>query len=120
MTKNSKSDQQTGVQGGAAVPQLVELAQLDGAEPTGPALLDGKLRLLDSVPVSLNVVLGAAHTTVGELMALQEASLLKIDRLADQPIDVMLNGNIVARGQLVVVDNNFGVRITELAQASQS
>ena len=37
----------------------------------------------------------------------------------DQPIDVVLNGNVVARGQLVVVDNNFGVRITEVAQAEQ-
>ena len=39
--------------------------------------------------------------------------------MADQPIDVVLNGNVVARGQLVVVDNNFGVRITEVAQAEQ-
>jgi flagellar motor switch protein FliN/FliY len=50
-------------------------------------------------------------------MGLQESSLLKIDRKADYPVDVMLNGSVVARGQLVVVDDNFGVRITEVAQA---
>jgi flagellar motor switch protein FliN/FliY len=102
---------------GAAVTELVELVELTPPPAAAAALLGGNLRLLDSVPVTLNVVVGEARTTVGELMALQTASLLKIDRKADYPVDVMLNGSVVARGQLVVVDDNFGVRITEIAQA---
>lgn len=99
----------------AAVTELVALAELAPPAPSGAALMGGNLRLLDSVPVQLQVVLGEAHTTVGELMSLKASSLLKIDRKADFPIDVMLNGSVVARGQLVVVDDNFGVRITEVA-----
>ncbi len=104
----------------AAVTELVELAELTPPAPSGAALLGGNLRLLDGVQVSLNVVVGEAHTTVGELMTLKEASLLKIDRKADYPVDVVLNGSVVARGQLVVVDDNFGVRITEIAQTAQA
>jgi len=103
-----------------AVTELVELAELAPPAPSGAALLDGKFGLLDGVQVSLQVMVGAARTTVGELMSLTPASLLKIDRKADYPVDVMLNGSVVARGQLVVVEDNFGVRITEIAQAVQA
>jgi len=105
--------------GGAAVQtQLVELVQIEPQPEKGAALLGGKLGLLDSVPVTLSVVVGEARTTVGELMALRELSVLKIDKEADCPVDVIVNGNVVARGHLVVVDDNFGVRISEVAQAS--
>ena len=103
--------------GQARMGELVELAELAPPAPAGATLLGGNLGLLDSVPVGLSVVVGMANSTVGELMALQEASVLKLDRKADYPVDVMLNGSVVARGQLVVVDEHFGVRITEIAQA---
>jgi flagellar motor switch protein FliN/FliY len=103
--------------GSVRTTELVSLAELTPAAPAGAPLLGGKLGLLDSVQVNLSVVVGSARSTVGELMGLQESSLLKIDRKADYPVDVMLNGSVVARGQLVVVDDNFGVRITEVAQA---
>jgi flagellar motor switch protein FliN/FliY len=105
--------------GAATVTELVELAELAPPAPNGGTLLGGNLRLLDSVQVNLSVVVGEARSTIGELMSLQQSSLLKIDRQADYPVDVMLNGSVVARGQLVVVDDNFGVRITEIAQAAQ-
>ncbi len=97
--------------------QLVALAELPAAAGSGPALLDGQLGLLHGVPVTLSVVLGEAVTTVGELMALQQSAVLKVDRQADCPVDVMLNGAVVARGQLVVVDDHFGVRVSEIAPA---
>jgi len=101
-----------------AAPEMVALAELAPPAPGGASLMGGNLRLLDSVQVKLQVMLGEACSTVGELLSLQEASLLKIDRKADYPVDVMLNGSVVARGQLVVVDDNFGVRITEVAPAA--
>ncbi|AKU24729.1 hypothetical protein ACZ75_06390 [Massilia sp. NR 4-1] len=94
------------------------MAELGGQTPSGPAILGDNLRLLDSVPVSLEVKVGNVQTTVGELMGLKEQAVLKIDRHSEQPVDVIVNGNVVARGQLVVVDDNFGVRITEIAAAA--
>lgn len=112
MSSKSKS-------GKPVVTELVDLAELTPPAPAGATLLGGNLRLLDGVQVHLSVMVGEARTTVGELMALKESSVLKIDRPADHPVDVILNGSVVARGQLVVVDDNFGVRITEIAQAAQ-
>jgi flagellar motor switch protein FliN len=103
---------------GAVQAHLVELAQIEPQAAKGATLLGDKLGLLDSVPVTLSVMVGEARTTVGELMALRELSVLKIDKEADCPVDVIVNGNVVARGQLVVVDDNFGVRISELAPTS--
>lgn len=100
--------------------QLVSLPELAPAAPFGPALLGSHAGLLDSVKISLSVVVGEAQTTLGELMGLKQASVLKIDRAVDTPVDVMVNGNVVARGQLVVVDDNFGVRITDIAPPAQA
>lgn len=107
---------------GAAIAQaqVVELSEFKEPSPAGPAIFAGNLGLLDSVKVNLNVMVGEIQTTVGELMALKEASVLKTDRKADYPIDIVVNGNIVARGQLVVVDDHFGVRISELAKVAHA
>ena len=99
--------------------QIIELSGFQPRIPSGPAILDGNMRLLQGVKVKLTVVVGEAQTTLGELMDLKEASILKIDRGVDCPVDVLVEGNIVARGQLVVVDDNFGVRITEIAAPAQ-
>ena len=95
--------------------QPVALPQLQPGQPVGPELMGAHAGLLDSVKVRLSVMLGEAHITLGELMSLKEAAVLKVDRLVDAPVDVVINGNVVARGQLVVVDDNFGVRVTEIA-----
>jgi flagellar motor switch protein FliN/FliY len=99
----------------SAQTQIIELSDFQHAPAAGPSVLDGNLRLLDKVPVSLSVSVGQIETTIGELLSLQEASVLKLDRRADTPIDVILNGQVIARGQLVAVDDNFGIRITEVA-----
>lgn len=101
----------------SAQTHIIELSEFQPqSNPAGAAAaLGGNLHLLDSVPVRLTVAVGNVETTVAELLALKEASVLKIDRAADTPVDLLLNGNIVARGQLVAVDDNFGIRITEVA-----
>jgi flagellar motor switch protein FliN/FliY len=95
--------------------QGIELPPLAQNAGSGPALLGNSVTLLNGVSVRLSVVVGEAVTTLGELMALREASVLKVDRPVDAAVDVLVNGKVVARGQLVAVDDNFGVRITEVA-----
>jgi flagellar motor switch protein FliN/FliY len=99
-------------------PQLIELSEIKEQVPSGSAVLPN-LQALHGVKVVLTVVVGQAHTTLGDLMGLKESSVLKIDRDIDCPVDVLVDGNVVARGQLVAVDDNFGVCITEIA-ATQS
>lgn len=100
--------------------QILELSELDGRATDGKNVLGGSMDLLQGVKVSLKVVLGEANTTLGELMNMKEQSVLKIDREIGQPIDITVNGNVVARGELVAIDDNFGVRITEIAATARS
>lgn len=116
MSSTSKST--AGSTGATPATQPVGLPELS-AQPLGQVLMGAHAGLLDSVKVSLSVVVGQAHITLGELMGLKESALLKIERAVDAPIEVLVNGNVVARGQLVAVDDNFGVRITEIAQPVQ-
>lgn len=95
--------------------QPVGLPELHPRAPGGAELVGAHSGLLDSVKVSLSVMLGDVHLTLGELMNLKESAVLKVDRMVDAPVDVVVNGNVVARGQLVVADDNFGVCVTEIA-----
>lgn len=94
--------------------QPIELEEAGGTRVSGPALLrDG--HPLHAVKVRLQVRVGEAAMTIGELLAARENEILVLDRTLDQPVDLLLEGKVVARGQLVAVDDgNFAVRITEV------
>lgn len=96
--------------------QSIELSPLAQDAAVGPPLLGNSAALLNGVSVRLSVVVGEAVATLGDLMALREASILKLDRPVDAPVDVLVNGTVVARGQLVAIDEEFGVRLTEVAK----
>lgn len=97
--------------------QPIDLPELGGRTIDGPTLLRSGNHLLDSIAIDAMVVVGRAHTTVGQVTSLKEADVLKIDRGIDQPVDIVVNGIVVARGQLVVLGDNFAVRIAEVASA---
>lgn len=69
---------------------------------------------LHHVKARLTVCVGTVEMTVGELLGAKEHQVLRLDAAVDQPVDVLLEGQVVARGVLVAVDDRFGVRITEL------
>jgi flagellar motor switch protein FliN/FliY len=70
--------------------------------------------LLHRIQTRLQIRVGEALLSVGELMALRESEVLILDRDVDAPVDVLLEGHVVARGELVAVDDRFAVRVTEL------
>lgn len=70
---------------------------------------------LHQVKTTLRVCVGSAAITVGELLGAKEHQVLVLDRSVLQPVDLVLEGHVVARGQLVAVGNQFAVRITELS-----
>src|SRR6188472_3735752 len=76
----------------------------------GPAQLD---RLRD-VPVELAVEIGRTRMTIGETLALGPGSIVTLNRLAGEPVDLLVNGTPIARGEVVVIDEEFGLRITEV------
>jgi flagellar motor switch protein FliN/FliY len=96
----------------------VELEQLTDSA-TGqeqPGLAD--LRRLSDVPIDLTVEIGRTRLTVGETLDLRQGSILTLNRMAGEPVDLLVNGTPIARGEVVVIDEQFGVRITEVVGAS--
>lgn len=64
--------------------------------------------------VKLNVALGETEISVDELMSLKDGSIFKMDKKVNTPLEVIINDKVVARGIMVVVDDNFGIKITEI------
>ncbi|MGQ5524415.1 FliM/FliN family flagellar motor switch protein [Chitinimonas sp. PSY-7] len=95
------------------VTQLIELPELNTPQAS-TAGIGASLQIIRNVKVKLTARLGGTELSVGELMDLKESAVLKLDRLLDDPIDLLLDGHVVARGQLVAVGDSFGVRVTEL------
>lgn len=83
----------------------------------GKALLGNALPFLGSVKVQVAVRVGSAEVSVTELLDMKEGSVLSLDRLVDEPLDVLVDGHVVARGMLVAVGEHFGVRIVEAPTA---
>lgn len=76
------------------------------------------LDFLKDVDVRLSVELGAAQMKLRSVLALREDSVVVLDRLADELLDVMVNGQRIARGEIVIEGNRFGLRIVEMAGQS--
>lgn len=97
--------------------QIIALSELhDESDRAGPALVNDA-NPLHQVKTTLQVCVGEIAMTVGQLLGAKEHQVLQLDKPVDQPIDLLLDGNIVARGQLVAVGEHFAVRITELPVA---
>jgi flagellar motor switch protein FliN len=75
------------------------------------------LGALNSVALEVSVELGRTRLAVRDLLALQVGSVLALDRVAGEPVQVLVNGSVVARGELVVVNDHYGVRLIELLDA---
>jgi flagellar motor switch protein FliN/FliY len=73
-----------------------------------------ELERLGQVTLELTVEVGRTRMTLGQALALGPGSVITLDRLADQPVDLLVNGKPVARGEVVVIDDVFGLRVTQI------
>lgn len=96
----------------------IELEPLAEAGSHNKPLLSSVFPLLGSVKVRVSVRVGGAEITVADLLKMGEGAVMSLDRLVDEPLDVLVDDLVVARGTLVAVGEHFGVRITETAIAT--
>ena len=90
-------------------------------EPAGTAGADGAdLRRLYDVPVELAVEIGRTRMTIGQTLELRPGSVVSLNRLAGEPVDLLINGKPIARGEVVVIDEEFGLRITDVVAGSRN
>ena len=93
--------------------KVAEFAELSPAAGTTAA---GSLDRLLDVKVTVTVELGRATTTIGEVLKLGVGSVLELDRAVSEPVDLMAQGVRLARGEVVVIDDRFAIRIKEIAE----
>lgn len=72
------------------------------------------LRRISPIPMELSVEIGRTQMTVGEMLSLRAGSIVTLDRFAGEPVDLLVNGTPIARGEVVVVDDKFGLRISQV------
>src|SRR3954449_13221939 len=90
-------------------------------QPVGAAAAGGAdLRRLHDVPVELAVEIGRTRMTIGQTLDLRPGSVVSLNRLAGEPVDLLINGKPIARGEVVVIDEEFGLRITDVVAGSRN
>jgi flagellar motor switch protein FliN len=78
-----------------------------------------RLDLLLDVPLDLSVELGRARMSIQDLLNLSPGSVIELDKIAGEALDILINGRLVARGEAVVVNDKFGIRISEIVSPSE-
>jgi flagellar motor switch protein FliN/FliY len=106
--------EQNATEGGQAAPVFQKLA------PGGP-VVDAKndIDLILDIPVQLTVELGRTKITIKNLLQLAQGSVVELDGLAGEPMDVLVNGCLIAQGEVVVVNDKFGIRLTDIVTPSE-
>jgi flagellar motor switch protein FliN/FliY len=96
----------------------IEFMPLESSAGVG---VDGTdLRRLYDVPVELAVEIGRTRMTIGQTLDLRPGSVVSLNRLAGEPVDLLINGKPIARGEVVVIDEEFGLRITDVVAGSRN
>jgi flagellar motor switch protein FliN/FliY len=86
---------------------------------TDSAAQGRRLELLLDVPLDLSVELGRARMSIQDLLNLSPGSVIELDKIAGEALDILINGRLVARGEAVVVNDKFGIRISDIVSPSE-
>lgn len=77
------------------------------------------LEVLMDVPVTISMEIGRTSINIRSLLQLNQGSIIELDRLAGEPLDVLVNGTLIARGEVVVVNEKFGIRLTDVISPAE-
>ena len=97
--------------------QNAQLHQFDAMDFGIPADQKDNLKLLMGVPLEISVEIGTAKRKVKDILEFTQGTIIELERQAGAPVDIVVNGNLIARGDVVVIDDNFAVRITEIVKS---
>ncbi|GAB2190755.1 flagellar motor switch protein FliN [Sessilibacter sp. MAH1] len=87
--------------------------------PPNPALKNPDLDVILDIPVTISMQVGSTSISIRNLLQLNQGSVIELDRLAGEPLDVLVNGTLIAHGEVVVVNEKFGIRMTDVISASE-
>ena len=112
MAEQADSDESAGA--AMSTPDLQELT-----DESGPAIDSPDLGVVMDIPVTISMEVGATAITIRNLLQLSQGSVVELDRLAGEPLDVLVNGKLIAHGEVVVVNEKFGIRMTDVVSQTE-
>ncbi len=112
---DGKSESSEGSGGDAEAMDLDEFSQGSNVNPTDNPDLD----VILDIPVTISMQVGSTSISIRNLLQLNQGSVIELDRLAGEPLDVLVNGTLIAHGEVVVVNEKFGIRMTDVISASE-
>lgn len=86
---------------------------------SSPTTGDANLDVILDIPVTLSMEIGRTEIPIQNLLQLNQGSVVELDRLAGEPMDVLINGTLIAHGEVVVVNEKFGIRLTDVVSPSE-
>jgi flagellar motor switch protein FliN/FliY len=98
-----------------------EAAEFDNLEDTSgvPVGDEANMDVILDIPVTISMEIGRTHISIRNLLQLNQGSVVELDRLAGEPMDVLVNGTLVAHGEVVVVNEKFGIRLTDVISPAE-
>lgn len=110
-----------------AKPEVAAEVQAEQAAPvafqnfgqTNPAAAGNDINMILDIPVQLTVELGRTRIPIKHILQLAQGSVVELDALAGEPMDVLVNGYLIAQGEVVVVNDKFGIRLTDIVTPSE-
>jgi flagellar motor switch protein FliN/FliY len=117
-TETSAAEEQQNV---AAAEGELQPAELDNLSDEGvqPGDEDINLDVILDIPVDISMEIGRTQISIRNLLQLNQGSVVELDRLAGEPLDVLVNGTLIAHGEVVVVNEKFGIRLTDVISAAE-
>ncbi len=98
-------------------PALAQFGDLQAEQPQGES--DLNLDMILDVPVTLSLEVGRARLPIRNLLQLNQGSVVELERGAGEPLDVYVNGTLIAHGEVVVINDRFGIRLTDVVSPSE-
>jgi len=95
------------------------LDQFESSDPANHQENPINLEVLMDVPVTLSMEIGRTSLNIRSLLQLNQGSIVELDRLAGEPLDVLVNGTLIARGEVVVINEKFGIRLTDVISPAE-
>lgn len=116
------AEQAEAEQGGKAAGANVQVAEFDSLESDNLPMTRDEDRNMDmilDIPVTIAMEIGRTKISIRNLLQLNQGSVVELDRLAGEPMDVLVNGTLVAHGEVVVVNEKFGIRLTDVVSPAE-
>jgi len=95
-------------------PTNVQAVQFPNLMPRNAPQEAGNISLIMDVFMEMTVELGRTRKLIKEILSMGEGTIIELDKLAGEPVDILVNHKLIAKGEVVVIDENFGVRVTEI------